>query len=134
METIEILQISFYLSFLGMIFILARNLPLVAEHKVKYVPKEKRLSFRLKKGFSEGRIKTIHKSHKIQEKIGHRLRISVLKIDNFLSKWLKDVKEKRFHIENIYFKRPKEKLSERIKKKKILRAKTKSARKEKKRG
>lgn len=134
MDKIFILQISFYFSFLGMIFMIGRNLPLIAEYKVKYVPKEKRLKFRLKRGITESRMKTIHKSHQIQEKIGHRLRISVLKIDNFISRWLKNVKERRFHIENIYFKNPKKELSLEIKKKKSLKDKIKNIRKKTKRG
>lgn len=127
MDTISIFQISFYLSFLGMAFIFLRNLPKIAEYKVKYIPKEKRISFKIKRNISEGKIKTIHKTHKIQEKLAHRLRVLILKIDNFLFNWLKNVKEKKFHIENIYFRKPKEKLIEkrpvREKAKRLLRKK-----------
>lgn len=108
MDTISFFQLSFYFSFLGMVFIFLRNLPKVAEYKVKYIPKEKRFSFKIKKNIQESRIKTIHKTHKFQEKLAHRLRVFILKIDNFLFNWLKNVKERKFHIENIYFRKPQE--------------------------
>jgi hypothetical protein len=119
MDSIFFLQLSFFFSFLGMAFIFVRNLPLVAEYKVKYISKEKRFTFRLRKNISDSKIKTIHKTHKIQERIGHRLRIFILKIDNILFNWLKNVKEKRFHIENIYFRKPEEGIKESLKKRSI---------------
>jgi hypothetical protein len=103
MELITIFQISFGVSVFGFLFIFFRNLPLIPEYKVKYVPKEKRISFKFKRGVSEGKVKTAHRSHKIQERIGHRLRIWLLKLDNVLSSRLQKIKERRSHLENVYF-------------------------------
>jgi len=105
MDSITICQIILGVSIFGALFVFVRNLPLVPEHKVKYIPKEKRVSFKLKRGLSEKKVETVHITHKAQEKLGHRLRIWILKLDNFLSKWLKKTKERNYHLENIYFKK-----------------------------
>ncbi|MDD5551792.1 MAG: hypothetical protein PHI88_01335 [Candidatus Pacebacteria bacterium] len=107
MSSIAICQIIFGFSIFGLLFIFSRNLPLIPDYEVKYVPKEKRVSFRLRRNVTEGKIKTSHKAHKFQEKITSRLRVVVLKIDNYLSSRLQKVRERRFHLENIYFKKHK---------------------------
>lgn len=103
MLLIYIFQIALAVSIFGIIFIIVRNLPLVPEYKVKYIPKEKKISFRLRRGVSEGRIKATHKSHKIKEKIGRKIRIWILKFDNFLISRIQKTRERRMHLENIYF-------------------------------
>lgn len=103
MLLISIFQIALGVSIFGIAFIVIRNLPLVSDYKVKYIPKEKRISFRVRKNISEGRVKTAHKTHKLKEKTGGKVRIWILKLDNFLLSRLKRTRERRMHIENIYF-------------------------------
>lgn len=123
MDSITICQIILGISIFGALFIFARNLPLLPEHKVKYVPREKRVSFKLKRGFSEKKIETVHVTHKAQERLGHRLKVWILKLDNFLSNWLKRTKERKYHLENVYFKKLKEPVEKKKKKKEERRKK-----------
>lgn len=103
MPLISIFQIALGISIFGIIFIVVRNLPLVPEYKVKYVPKEKKISFKMRRNISEGRIKTTHKTHKFKEKLGGKIRIWILKLDNFLLSRLQKTRERRMHLENVYF-------------------------------
>jgi len=103
MHLISIFQIALAVSIFGIVFIVIRNLPLVPEYKVKYIPKEKKISFKVKQNISEGRIKTTHKTHKFKEKVGGKIRIWILKLDNFLLSRLRKTRERRMHLENVYF-------------------------------
>ncbi len=119
MSQILLFEIIFAVSFLGAIFIFLRNLPLVAEYQPKYVPKEKRVFFRLKRKAAEKKIQTTHRTHKIREKIIQKIRIIILKIDNFLLSYFQKLRERRMHIEKIYFQKKEERRKrklERIKK------------------
>lgn len=112
MSLILIFQILFAVSLFGIIFIIVRNLPLVPDYEVKYIPREKRFFFRFKKNISEKKIKTTHKTHKYRERFIRRLRILILKIDNFLLPYFHKIRERRVHLEKIYFaKREKKKKS-----------------------
>jgi hypothetical protein len=103
MELILILQIILGVSVFGILFIIFRNFPLILTHEPKYIPKEKRMFFKLKKGVSEKRMRTSHRTHKWREKIFHRLRILILKLDNILLSYTHKVRERRMHLEKIHF-------------------------------
>jgi hypothetical protein len=103
MSLIIISKIVFSISLFGVIFIFLRNLPLIPDYKPEYVPKEKRFFFRFRKNVSEKKIKTAHKTQKVREKIIHRLRIIILKIDNALLSYFHKLRERRMHLEKVYF-------------------------------
>jgi hypothetical protein len=107
MSPIAICQIALAASLGGMLFIFLRNLPLLPEFAPKPIPREKKLSFRLKNNLKKGKIKISEKFHQWGEKNAHRLRILVLKIDNSLTSYLKKARERKIHLEKIHFTRRK---------------------------
>lgn len=118
MSLLLLFEIVFGVSLFGMIFIFIRRMPLIADYEPKYIPKEKRAFVRFRKNVSEKRIETKHKTHKFREKIIQRLRISILKFDNFLLSYFKKMRERRMHLEKVYFAKREERRQKKTKEKK----------------
>lgn len=101
MSLILICQIIFSVSLSGILFIFLRNLPLLIDFEPQPVPEEKKLIFRCKKGFLRFKNKFSGKFQTAREKTVHKIRILVLKIDNFLTSYLKKAQEQRRHQKKI---------------------------------
>lgn len=101
MSLILICQIIFGASLFGILFIFLRNLPLLVEFEPRPIPKEERLIFKFKKGFLRFKDKFSGKFQRAREKTAHKIRILVLKIDNFLTSYLKKAQEQRRHQKKI---------------------------------
>jgi len=97
MNIIFICQIAFGISVFGILFILLRNLPVLVEFEPRPIPKNKKLYFRLKKGFLIVKQKSGEKFHRLRERNLHRLKVWTLKVDNFLTSYLKRTQERRLH-------------------------------------
>ncbi|MCD6094503.1 hypothetical protein J7J39_01180 [bacterium] len=103
MSSIFICQIIFAISLLGMLFIFLRNLPLLVEFEPDSIPKEKGLSFRLRNKLRKNKERINEKFRQISEKNIHRLRVRILKIDNFLTSYLNKLQERKIHLEKLQF-------------------------------
>lgn len=95
MNAILLFQVFSAISLAGIIFIFLRNLPLLCEFEPVPVLKEEKLTFRLKKTVKETKLKSRERFHLWSEKTAHKLRLIVLKIDNFLSSYLKKIRERK---------------------------------------
>lgn len=95
MNIIFALQFIFGTSLVGMLFIFLRNLPLLCEVEPLQVSKEASFSFRLRKEIKETSNKSSEKFHRWSEKILHKLRLNLLKIDNSLFSCLKKIRERK---------------------------------------
>ena len=134
MNSILACQIVLAVSLGGMLFIFLRVLPLLPEFKPKPVSEEKKPSFRLKAGFEATRKKIGGGFHQWGKRSAHRIKVLVLKVDNFLTSYLKKAREKEIYLEKIHLSRRKktertlelEKVSKRKKSKKRLEIKKKN--------
>ena len=97
MKIISIFQIIFSLSLFGIIFIFLRNLPVLVEFEPQPIPREKKFYFRCKKRVLVIKEKLSDKFHQFREKNLHRLKVLTLKMDNFLTSYLKKTREIRLH-------------------------------------
>jgi len=97
MEIISIFQIIFSLSLFGIIFIFLRNLPILVDFEPQPIPREKKIYFRCKKRFVIIKEKLIDRFHQFREKNLHRLKLLTLKMDNFLTSYLKKTREIKIH-------------------------------------
>ncbi|MFH0987314.1 MAG: hypothetical protein V1841_00235 [Patescibacteria group bacterium] len=95
MSLILIFQIIFSLSLLVVLFIFLRNLPFLVEFEPRSLSKEEKLTFRLRRKISSAGGRISEAVHKVREKMVHRLKVSTLKIDNFLTSYLKKTREIR---------------------------------------
>jgi len=84
-------------NFFGIIFIFLRNLPVLVEFEPQPIPREKKFYFRCKKRFLIIKEKLSDKFHQFREKNLHRLKVLTLKMDNFLTSYLKKTREIRLH-------------------------------------
>jgi len=107
MTLIAVCKIILACSLGGMLFIFLRVLPLLPEFKPKLVPEEKKFFFRLETRINAGRRRIGEKFYRWGRKNAHRIRILVLKIDNFLTSYLKRAREKEIHFEKVHLSRRK---------------------------
>jgi len=107
MPLITIFQIIIGASLAGMLFIFLRNLPLLAEFKPKPILPERKFFNRIKYNFGKTKTKVGEIFHKFVEKNSHKLRIFILKTDNFLISRIRQAREKKIHFAKINFKKKK---------------------------
>ena len=107
MSLITICQIIVGASLAGMLFIFLRNLPLLAEFKPKPILPERKFFNRIKYNLGKTKTKVEEIFHKFVEKNSHKLRIFILKTDNFLISRARQAREKKIHFAKINFKKKK---------------------------
>jgi len=107
MSLITICQIIIGASLAGMLFIFLRNLPFLAEFEPKPILPEKKFFNRIKYNLGKTKTKVGEIFHKFVEKNSHKLRIFILKTDNFLISRARQAREKKIHFAKINFKKKK---------------------------
>ncbi|HRR39391.1 MAG TPA: hypothetical protein P5570_01370 [Candidatus Paceibacterota bacterium] len=97
MNTIFICQLILIVAFVGIVFIFLRNFPLLVEFEPRPVPKEKRISYKIKNNWNNFQ-KTIGNNFSHwQEKTLRRTKVWMLKIDNSITSHLDSIRKQKIH-------------------------------------